>query len=245
MSEEYTAAKIVISRVIHRGRRVLMPQAAEDGNLPAALDDFRYAITNLVDERHHLAGKAGCPDCERDACIGHPTPVQPLYMQLFDAVQAGRTGASTNGGRSGSGSPLWTDALDLLDEIDTAAAIWQPAYRGVPPTVARLRLQAEQSWRPQDVRELEQKTVALKGWRLDIETLFNPPRRYTLAAPCPACGTKTVHRPDNTGEIVRQPALQIDANGCHCLHCHYTWEPYRYRILAAALECPLPEGVLE
>lgn len=220
-------------------------QPAEDGQLQPALQEFHNAVFDLIEETHQLAGRNSCTACEQDRCLGHPTAVRSLYMQLFDAVEAGRTGGSSSGGRLGQGSPIWTDALDLIDEIDTAAALWQPGYQGVPPTVARLRRHSERSWRPQDVHELEQKTAALQGWKHDITTLFDPPRKFHLASPCPECGTAVVYRRDNAGEVVRQPALCVDTTKCECLQCHYVWQPYRFHILAEALNCPLPAGVLE
>lgn len=225
----------------------LIEPVAEDGALQPALTAFRYAIADLIDDSHHLAGRADCADCVRQdgTCPGHPTPVTSLYLQLFDAVEAGRTGGSQSGGRLGTGSPIWTDAHDLLDEIDTAAILWQPGYSGIPPTVARLRAQAEQTWRPQDVHGLEQKTTALQAWKIDITTLFDPPRRWTLAAPCPECETSTVYRKDNTGETVRQPALCVDTTKCECLNCRTVWQPYSFRLLAEALQCNIPDGVLE
>ncbi|MGV9611366.1 DUF7340 domain-containing protein [Nocardia xishanensis] len=41
----------------------------------------------------------------------------------------------------------------------------------------------------------------------------------------PACGHHTVHRPDVSGEHVRQAALQITANGCVCQSCRASWAP--------------------
>lgn len=221
------------------------PTVEEDGQLAPALEAFHNAIADLINETHQLAGQPDCPACQTEKCLGHPTPVQGLYRQLFDAVQAGRTGGSQSGGRLGTGSPIWTDALDLLDEIDTAAALWQPGYQAVPPTEARLQQQANRNWRPQDVHGLQQKTQALQAWKHDITKLFNPPRNWTIAAPCPNCDTATVHRRDNTGEYVRQPALCVDTTQCQCLNCRTVWQPYQFHILAEALQCPLPDGVLE
>ncbi|WP_424712782.1 DUF7340 domain-containing protein [Mycobacteroides abscessus] len=65
------------------------------------------------------------------------------------------------------------------------------------------------------------------------------------SAPCPACQKRWVYRRDSSGENVRQPALQLTAQGCSCQACRYTWDPSYFVHLARVLECPLPEGVLE
>jgi hypothetical protein len=190
-----------------------------------------------------------------DAVAGLCTPLEEyfesrlittpsLYLQLRDAV----TGEQVNtggGGGSKSRPPFWTDAFDLLTEIDTALEIWQPAFTGVPATVGRLHWLLQRKWRPQDTKRIETLVSNLQYWRRRITELLNPPRKWTIAAPCPACQVATVYRKDSTGEPVRQAALQIGPDGCQCLNCRYVWEPYRFQILAKTLGYSLPEGVLE
>lgn len=226
-----------------------------DGYLPGALREFTDAISDLIDVRHQLAGRHDCkqchtpdclPTCSVHQCIGHPTPVQPLYLQLYDAVGSGRTGAAQDMGLATTGSnPIWLNAFVILDEIDTAVEVWQPIHTGAPATVGRLRAMLAARYRPQDVRGLEQKTDAFRVWKRQIEELFNPPRKWHIAKPCPNCRTATVYRKDSAGETVRQPALSLGVDACECLACHYIWQPYRFHLLADALDCPLPDGVLE
>lgn len=202
---------------------------AEDGNLPAALRDLGDAIYTLcAPQQQH-----------EDRLINAPC----RYLQIQGAI----TGEQVNSGGGGGGKsrpPLWLDALDLVNEIDTAVEIWQPAYTGVPPTVGRLHWFLQRKWRPQDVRQLEQATGIIKSWVEAIDQLLNPEPKWTLPSPCPACQTATVYRRDGSGEMVRQPALQIGPAGCQCQRCKHTWEPSHFQLLAAALGYPLAEGVL-
>jgi hypothetical protein len=213
--------------------------AEEDGNLKPALRDLHDAIGGLIDPRPEMVeGKLLWTDS--------------LYTQLVEALP----GAQGEGhGVPRSLPPLWIDACELLTEIDTAVTIWQKdpgGYDGdlttqhppTPETIRRLKLIEKRGWRPQDTKRVEQLTGILQQWVESIANLLTPLPKLELTAPCPACGTRFVYRNDN-GDRVRQAALQIGKHGCQCQACHYIWEPYRYRILAAALGCQLPAGVLE
>lgn len=174
------------------------------------------------------------------------------YMQLRDAT-VGEQSNTGGGGGSKSRPPFWTDAFDLLAEIDTAVEVWQPAFSGTPPTVGRLHWIAQRKWRPQDVHQIGQITRAIAEWAAGIDALLDPEPVVYLMAPdpstepaaCTNCGTRRVYRKDSTGERVRQPALRVTKDGCRCQHCHTSWQPGQLRILAAALGYPLPAGVLD
>lgn len=205
-----------------------------DGELQPALTRLQHAIRDLTEPQTQKIN-----DRWRHA----PSP----YMQLRDSIN-GEQG--TGHGVARSMPPSWIDAQDLLYEIDLAVECWQPQLQGVPPTVGRLRALATghrlRPWRPQDVHRVEQIIQIVTTWTRQITALLDPPTQWTVAAACPACGAETAYRTDSAGERVRVPALQIvPGQGCTCLVCRYVWEPYRYRILAAALDCPLPQGVLE
>lgn len=200
----------------------------EDGFLPAALETLNDALHALCGPRTQYV---------EERLIYAPS----RYMQLMDAVE----GEQVNHGGGGGGKsrpPMWLDAHDLLSEIDQAAAIWQPAYTGVPATVGRLHWIAQRKWRPQDVRQIEQITRAVAEWAAAIDALLDPPRRWTLPSPCPACDTATVYRKDSSGEMVRQPALQIGTQGCTCLKCKAHWPPDQFIWLARVLGS-LPDNV--
>jgi hypothetical protein len=228
----------------------------EDGNLPAALLDLSDAVSDLVDDVSKLAGRHDCPDCHNETCDlecvahtcpGHLTPTESLYVQLYDAVYEGRTGQAQGTHRPRSLPTGWLDAQQLLDEIDFAVSLWQPAHALADlPTVARLAAITRGKYRPQDVHGLAQKTTAIKAWAKDISDLFDPPSVKHISAPCPACGATTAHRTDSAGERVRVPSLQIIAGqGCTCQVCRYTWTPDRYLFLCKVLGFELPAGVLE
>lgn len=233
----------------------MMTAQTTDGNLPAALAELNTAVYALIGEAPKLAGRTDCPDCcnttcdtdcKQHTCPGHLTPTESLYMQLYDAVGAGRTGASKGTARPRSMPTGWLDAQQLLEEIDYGVSLWYHAPNGLPVTVGRLRAIIKQKYRPQDCRALQQKTTALKGWAEDINTLFDPPSVKHFSTPCPACGAKTAYRKDSAGDTVRVPALQIVAEkGCTCQACHHTWAPEYYTHLARVLGCQLPQGVLE
>jgi hypothetical protein len=179
--------------------------------------------------------------------------VPSRYMQIRDAADGEQSNAG--GGAGGkSRPPGWTDAFDIRNEIDQAAAIWCPQLCGVPPTVGRLRFLVEQTgWRPQDCHKMKQITDAMLEWAAAIDALLEPePVVYLMAAhpdsgpaACTNCGAKRVYRKDSAGELVRQPALKVTKDGCRCQFCRASWEPGQLRMLAAALGYPLPDGVLE
>lgn len=206
-------------------------QKYEDGSLPAALTALDDALHALIAPQSQL---------HDGRVVGTPS----RYLQLLDAV-SGEQVNTGGGGGSKSRPPCWLDALDLLNKIDTAVEILQPAHDGVPPTVGRLRWLARRKWRPQDCRQLGQITDAIHEWATAIDALLNPPRKWTLPSPCPACGTAVVRRKDSAGESVRQPALQIGVDGCHCVRCKAVWGPQLFVHLARVLGYEKPLGVLE
>lgn len=202
----------------------------EDGHLPSALTDFQGAINEFVEPVPTLHN-------------GEMKYAPSVYMQLFDAV-GGEQAQTGNGGGSKSKPPIWTDALVLLQDIDLMVSVWQPGYKGIPPTVARLRLLNQQSWRPQDVTHLQKMTNILKAWAIDIDRLFNPAHVKHVSAPCPNCNATHTYRRDNTGEPVRVPALQIiTSTGCTCLVCKAVWTPDKYLFLCKLLGFELPAGI--
>ena len=203
----------------------------EDGNLPATL-------TQLGDAIHRLCGP------QSRFIDGKLLYAQSRYMQLLDSI-AGEQVNTGGGGGSKSQPPCWLDAVKLVDEIDTAIAIAQPAYTGVPPTVGRLRWIEKRSWRPQDCHQIEQITRAVAEWADEIDALLDPPQRWTLPDPCPACGEKTAYRRDSGGDRVRGPALQIDTKTCRCNNCHAMWPREKFEWLGLLLGRNKPEGVVE
>ena len=85
---------------------------------------------------------------------------------------------------------------------------------------------------------------ALEAWVAQIRELLDPPARWSLPNPCPACGVRTVYRIKD-GEHLRMAALQVGAEGCECQSCRTVWTPDRFVWLARLLGYEMPAGVLE
>ena len=213
------------------------PEVSEDGNLPAAISRLGDAISQLIEPRCQIIqGQMRWTDC--------------WYLQLH----ASKAGDQGKGRQSVAGSivPFWVDAVMLLGEIDTAVAAWEPrplidvSGDYVPPiTMIRLKAIFRRAWRPQDVSSIDQIGEIVRSWVKEISTKLDPPAKWSLPNPCPACSTAVVYRKDSSGERVRQPALQIGPNGCECLKCHTVWSPQYFQHLASVLGMPKPAGVLE
>lgn len=201
-----------------------------DGNLPAAL----VRLTNAI---HALTSP------QQSYIEGQHRIAPSLYMQLWDAT-AGSQGTDM-GTHARSMPTVWLDALQIRMEIDTALEVWQPQYTGTPPTVGRLKWLANKSWRPQDVRNIDQISAACEEWAKDITALLYPEPKWTLPTPCPACNSAVVYRKDSGGERVRQPALQIGPQGCFCANCKAYWGPDKFMWLSKLLGFEKPAGLLE
>ena len=206
-------------------------EPVEDGALQPALQLLEDAIHRLCGPQSRMID---------DALVYIPS----RYLSLMDSVAGEQVNAGTGGG-SKSRPPMWLDAHDLLHEIDVACEIWQPAYTGTPPTVGRLHWIAQRRWRPQDTRQIEQIARAVAEWAQSIDELLDPPRRWTLPSPCPACNTAVVYKKDSAGEPVRSPALQVDTTGCRCAKCRAVWPPEKFAWLANVLGYEPPEGVVD
>jgi hypothetical protein len=206
-----------------------MTTVTVDGCLPAALDRLYAAVAALLDERKEMVD-------------GSILAAPSVYDQLVDAVPS-TPGGEHRRGRRTSIAPVWCDAVDLVDEVDTAVGSWHPVAGS---TQARLRGLAARKWRPQDTRAVEQIAGIVESWVVQIMALLEPAHVKSISAPCPACGATTVYRRNSAGELVRQPALQIVAeHGCTCQACSYMWAPSHYLHLCRVLGFDLPEGVLE
>ncbi|MFD6155089.1 hypothetical protein ACFWF7_16595 [Nocardia sp. NPDC060256] len=169
---------------------------------------------------------------------------------VYDEIRAELAARQGDGGtlRPRSLPPAWVEGLDWLTDIDTTVTAWCPDAgpdNGQSETVRRLNQLAATEWAPEDLEHIHAWTSLLMHWAGAGKALLEPVRRWELVAACPACAVRTVHRPDASGELVRQAALQITAAGCTCQACRTSWAPTHYRLLAAALGCQLPLGVLE
>jgi hypothetical protein len=230
-------------------RSATVTQPRED--LPAARRRLDYAISALLDDKPITV--------HRDDDTTQIVWLDPIYTQAVESI-AGQTG-ERSGGRSTT--PIWANLLDLVTKIDRQVAQWHPEWpipdvgQDDPPptTVARLRLIQARKWRVEDVPLVEAITAKIDAWVAEIQETLNPEPTIYLMAPspskgaaaCPACGTDYVWKKDagDNNRPVRQPALKVTSQGCHCQKCRTAWEPYSLKILAGALGYPLADGVLE
>jgi hypothetical protein len=199
----------------------------EDGQLKPALAAFRAAVADL---------------CDQTPTLHHSSLIRAdsLYWQLQCAV--GGANPAAGSGTSKSRPPIWTDALDLKNDIDTGVSQWCSGTN----TPAKLNWLTNAKYRPQDTSLLEKRTAAITDWCDRIEKLFNPPHVKHISAPCPACNATHAYRrdPDEHDKHIRVPALQVIAeHGCTCTVCHATWPPYLYLHLCRLLGFELPPGM--
>lgn len=217
------------------------PHTNEDGNLPQARRHLSNAVSALIDPK---------PDARKmDDGTQRIDWIEPLYDQLCEAIPGGQGNASRV---AQSSPPMCIDAAELKHEIDTAVSTWEPRpvidpekTQLTPMTVVRLQSLEKRTWRPQDAKGVEQIATNIESWCESIKTLINPPPRWHLPNPCPACNVAVVYRKNSGDETVRQPALQIGPTGCVCQNCHHEWAPAYFQHLARVMGYDLPVGVLE
>ncbi|GAA5087186.1 DUF7341 domain-containing protein [Nocardia iowensis] len=206
----------------------------------------RTAVSNELDDAvHALIGHRlrSHTDTDGETRSGYS---ESVYDEIRAELAARQGGGGTL--RPRSLPPAWVEGLDWLTDIDTTVAVWRPDAghdNGQTETVRRLNLLAAAAWAPEYHGLVGEWIAQLWRWAEAGKGLLEPVHRWELVAACPACEVRTVHRPDAAGELVRQAALQITADGCICQACRTSWAPTHYRLLAAALGCQLPHGVLE
>lgn len=211
--------------------------------------DLDLARSNLDMAVHELVGRQVL-DVTREtteAYSGTPVRVdivdrvwgESRYDQLAASLDTPKaTGRTMKGG---SQPPIWVDAADLKREIDQAITEWWPycadlgATRTSSTTVATLHALVDHKWQPDAADGLDRIAEKLAKFATAIDRLFDPPKRVSLAAPCPECDKVTVYRPDSCGDWVRRPALQIGEGECECLACGKTWDRSEFRWLATLI----------
>lgn len=201
-----------------------------DGNIQAAKKQLHDAVDKLC--------------APRPSIIQHRMRYAPSLYTALRQDLAGTQGDHKSHAKSQP--PIWIDACQLLDEIDTQARKWLPDHSIRMDTPARLLIIAAKPWRPQDTDTVTTMTNTVLRWCDTITNLLDPQSVKTISAACPSCGRRTVFRKDSAGETVRQPALRITGNtGCQCQACKAHWTPDKYVFLCKLLGFDLPEGVLE
>jgi hypothetical protein len=222
-----------------------------DGSLPEARRHLDYAIHALIEPQPHTL--------HRDDGTTPITWIDPIIDQLYDAV------AGQSGERSGQHStmPVWADVMILLTDIEKDCAKWSPEWpqpdvgsdHPTPPTIARLQELQARKWRVEDTAyintirsTIEAHTQKAKELLIGqrIRYIYEPDSGNLVA--CPSCGRSYVHRRDNSGQIVRQPALQISPEGTtHCVNreCEAQWGPEKMLFLGRLLGFEKPSYLLE
>jgi hypothetical protein len=199
-----------------------------DGNIQAAHDKLKRAVERLCQPRLAVY---------HDVTLKAPSLYDTLCGDLAGTQGDNKTPAK-------SLPPLWIDATQLKQDIDTQARRWTPRCRATTPD--RLTMLIQKTWRPQDTKHITQIGRDVNQWCERIMNLIDPESVKHISAPCPSCGKATVWRRDSAGDTVRQPALRVVTNvGCTCQACDATWSPDRYLFLCRLLGFDLPEGVLE
>lgn len=198
-----------------------------DGNIQAARTRLGRAVQRLTGPQSRVID-----DITRHA--------PSLYVQLTHDL-AGTQGDNRTPAKSLP--PVWIDAMELINVIDTETRSWVARPGNTPH---RLQLLAFATFRPQDTDRVNMIATRVDGWCEKIISLLDPESVKHISAPCPSCGRAKVFRRDSAGEMVQQPALKVVTNiGCSCQHCQAHWAPDKYLFLCKLLGFELPEGVLE
>jgi hypothetical protein len=163
------------------------------------------------------------------------TQLPSLLDQLLDAVHP-----SQGGGGAGAGphrAPADLSAAELVAQIRRAVGA-----RPEQDLAMRLRSWASLAnhWRGTDPVRLTWAADSAEYWVSAAQGVLDPPRPLDLVAACPECESRIVYVNDDSGELVRRPALQVDriTGTARCLArgCSATWGPERLAFLAAVLE---------
>jgi hypothetical protein len=172
---------------------------------------------------------------------GGTTTTHTAPSLLHQLRAAGGTSGEGGGGGRGSRNPIPIDpvAVDLLIAINMGAIdLHDRALEHSKPTIEnRVRAVVELAEHWDDPAAIEWATGWLRHWRKSIEDTLDPPRRYHLDAPCPACGSRMAARVDND-EIVQVPALLLDSRlgaTCQVEACGAHWTPDQFEHLARVI----------
>lgn len=160
----------------------------------------------------------------------------PLLDQLIDAVESS-SGGGTVPAAGVHRAPIGLAAAELLAHIQRTTRA-----RTVADLGEHLRAWARDAghWQTDDPARLLVNAALAQQWAADAHNLLNPQRPLTLAEPCPHCQRSIVHVRDDTGEVVRRAALQIDRNdgSARCIGpgCGAVWTTEHLPLLASVLE---------
>lgn len=158
--------------------------------------------------------------------------VPPLIEQLIDQI-GGSSNRDANPAAGIYRSVIAGSVVELLDEIARITRWPRLAHPYQRPALADHLAE----WRPAGADTSTAEYV--ETWVTRATTLLNPPRRWSHPAPCPACGRDIAHVRDDTGEVVRRPALELDLTTgtarCLVTGCNADWDRDHIRLLAQVL----------
>jgi hypothetical protein len=205
----------------------------------------RRHSAHLKARRHGQASRtlAALIDAQRraqaqhDARTARRSPLPSLLEQLLDALPGS---SNTDHGAPSTGAhrpALALTVLDLIASMQRAASNHDHDH-----LAADLRAWAARSgeWRTTNPDYLHHAATWAEHWVTTGRTLLDPPRRWTLPAACPQCGHRTAYVRDDSSEVVRRPALELDrtTGEARCLThgCGARWSADRLLFLARLLE---------
>lgn len=150
--------------------------------------------------------------------------IPPLLERLLEAIHNSSNTGGTGSSAAAHRSPVGLAALTLVHDIAHTTG-----HRGDGWLGDTLR-----AWQPDDIDTAAEHA---EQWIEKARSILDPSPRRGLIGRCLSCGKGIVHVPDDSGEIVRKLALQVDAKAATtCLSCGAHTPPERAHLLAAALD---------
>lgn len=202
--------------------------------------DIALSLRLNVDEltRTHLQTAESAHSIDGQTLIERNSGQVPgLIEQLRDSC---REGIGGNGGASGFAPkiPIQVGAYTLYESIaKTAGAEFERLTRANKHGTVEESIQWWAHLSQMDPVEQEHCLNTTDQWINDIGELLNPPRRWEISHPCPACKEKFVYRVMD-GETTRSAALVVTAKDgglAECRSCAATWASEEWADLAASL----------
>lgn len=202
--------------------------------------DIALSLRLNVDEltRTHLQTAESAHSIDGQTLIERNSGQVPgLIEQLRDSC---REGIGGNGGASGFAPkiPIQVGAYMLYESIEkTAGAEWERLTGRRPHATVEQDILGWADFARRDPTEQEHCLNITDQWINDIGELLNPPRRWEISHPCPACNEKFVYRVMD-GETTRSAALVVTAKDgglAECRSCAASWASEEWAELAASL----------
>ena len=178
------------------------------------------------------------------SAFGSKPPIDATAVDLLDEITeqaaqalAAVTHKPTPYGHAESYVRLWSAGVneDTLVSVSSRATVDRPDPKGKIPSV---------------YDEISQYTAyaLVKRWVSRIEDYFDPPSTREIAAACPTCGERHIHK-FKDGHTTRSAALVFirdkitrESTEARCLVCGRSWLPDQFVFLANLVGAkPLPE----